>query len=326
VKLNWLNFRFNLPLSCLSQHSNHIAYKILKTLSLFSISHHSITFLSVFQSIFIMKISNNLIGILNFLTLLLSIPILLTGVWLHKQATSECERFLEKPIIILGVFLLIVSLLGFIGGCCRVTWLLWFYLFFMFLLIVVLFVFTIFAFVVTNKGAGESLSNKGYKEYRLGDYSNWLQKRVNDNGNWKRIKSCLQSGKLCTDFHSQFLNDTADKFYLQHLNALQVSFVLDVVLFARLLSKFELACDLCFWFYVLDVDCFSGLSSKNLTCLWFIFGVEILCMIDRFHPKKIRVWKKLYLTCPDLLQIEIFIYLFVFLGFKGMWKFMLQTV
>ncbi|KEH32585.1 putative tetraspanin/Peripherin [Medicago truncatula] len=168
-----------------------------------------------------MKISNNLIGILNFLTLILSIPILLTGIWLHKQATSECERFLEKPIIILGVFLLIVSLMGFIGGCCRVTWLLWFYLFFMFLLIVVLFVFTIFAFVVTNKGAGESLSNKGYKEYRLGDYSNWLQKRVNDNGNWNRIKSCLQSGKLCIDFHSQFLNDTADKFYLQHLNALQ---------------------------------------------------------------------------------------------------------
>ena len=187
-----------------------------------------------------MKISNNLIGILNFLTLLLSIPILLTGIWLHRQATSECERFLEKPIIILGVFLLIVSLLGFIGGCCRVTWLLWFYLFFMFLLIVVLFVFTIFAFVVTNKGAGESLSNKGYKEYRLGDYSNWLQKRVNDNGNWNRIKSCLQSGKLCTDFHSRFLNDTADKFYLQHLNALQVSFFLSFFIEFMFLMLFYL--------------------------------------------------------------------------------------
>jgi len=181
-----------------------------------------------------------LIGILNFLTLLLSIPILLTGIWLHRQATSECERFLEKPIIILGVFLLIVSLLGFIGGCCRVTWLLWFYLFFMFLLIVVLFVFTIFAFVVTNKGAGESLSNKGYKEYRLGDYSNWLQKRVNDNGNWNRIKSCLQSGKLCTDFHSRFLNDTADKFYLQHLNALQVSFFLSFFIEFMFLMLFYL--------------------------------------------------------------------------------------
>jgi hypothetical protein len=98
------------------------------------------------------------------------------GVWLHKQANTECERWLEKPIIALGVFLLIVSLMGLIGACCRVSWLLWFYLLFMFLLILLLFVFTIFAFIVTNEGAGEKLSNKGYKEYRLGDYSNWLQK------------------------------------------------------------------------------------------------------------------------------------------------------
>ncbi|XP_045816497.1 tetraspanin-8-like [Trifolium pratense] len=168
-----------------------------------------------------MKLSNNLIGILNFLTLLLSIPILVMGVWLHRQANTECERWLEKPIIALGVFLLVVSLLGFIGACCRVSWLLWFYLLFMFLLIVLLFVFTIFAFIVTNEGAGEKLSNKGYKEYRLGDYSHWLQKRVNDNGNWKKIKSCLQSGKVCSLYHNQFVNDTDDKFFTENLSAIQ---------------------------------------------------------------------------------------------------------
>jgi hypothetical protein len=152
------------------------------------------------------------------------------GVWLHKQANTECERWLEKPIIALGVFLLIVSLMGLIGACCRVSWLLWFYLLFMFLLILLLFVFTIFAFIVTNEGAGQKLSNKGYKEYRLGDYSNWLQKRVNDNGNWNKIRSCLQSGKVCSEFHSKFLNDTVDKFYTEHLSALQV----------RLFSSFSL--------------------------------------------------------------------------------------
>ncbi|KAL0383134.1 UNVERIFIED_CONTAM: Tetraspanin-8 [Sesamum calycinum] len=49
------------------------------------------------------------------------------------MANTECERFLDKPVIALGVFILL--------------------------------------------GAGEALSDKGYKEYRLGDYSNWLQKR-----------------------------------------------------------------------------------------------------------------------------------------------------
>ncbi|KAK7265331.1 hypothetical protein RJT34_32950 [Clitoria ternatea] len=167
------------------------------------------------------RFSNNLIGILNFLTLLLSIPILIAGVWLSKQGSTECERWLEKPVIALGVFLMVVSIAGLVGACCRVSWLLWVYLLVMFLLIVLLFAFTIFAFVITNKGAGEAVSNRGYKEYRLGDYSNWLQKRVNNTNTWNRIKSCLQSGKLCSDFHNKFVNDNVDKFYTENLSALQ---------------------------------------------------------------------------------------------------------
>ena len=170
------------------------------------------------------RFSNNVIGLLNFLTFLLSIPILVGGVWLSKQGTTECERWLEKPVIALGVFLMIVSLAGLIGACCRVSWLLWLYLLVMFLLIVLLFAFTIFAFVVTNKGAGETVSGRGYKEYRLGDYSNWLQKRVNNANTWNRIKSCLQSGKVCTEFQTKFLNDTVNEFYSENLSAIQVSF------------------------------------------------------------------------------------------------------
>ncbi|BAT76656.1 hypothetical protein LR48_Vigan541s000800 [Vigna angularis] len=167
------------------------------------------------------RFSNNIIGLLNFLTFLLSIPILGGGVWLSKHASTECDRWLEKPVIAIGVFLLVVSLAGLIGACCRVTWLLWVYLLVMFLLIVILFAFTIFAFVVTNKGAGEAVSKRGYKEYRLGDYSNWLQKRVNNPKTWNRIKSCLQSGKVCTEFQNKFLNDTFPDFYTENLSALQ---------------------------------------------------------------------------------------------------------
>ena len=192
------------------------------------------------------RFSNNVVGLINILTFLLSIPIIVAGVWLSKQGSTECERWLEKPVIALGVFLMIISLAGLIGACCRVSWLLWVYLLVMFLLIVLLFAFTIFAFVVTNKGAGEAVSNRGYKEYRLGDYSNWLQKRVNNAKTWNRIKSCLQSGKVCTEFQTKFLNDTVNEFYNENLSALQVSFsssqfsFLFPDPFSGLLTKFEL--------------------------------------------------------------------------------------
>lgn len=144
------------------------------------------------------RLSNNLIGILNTITFLLSVPILGAGIWLGARADgTECERYLSAPVIALGVFLMVVSIAGLVGACCRVTWLLWVYLLAMFVLIVVLFCLTVFAFVVTNRGAGETVSGRGYKEYRLGDYSNWLQKRVESTKNWNRIRSCLQDSKVC---------------------------------------------------------------------------------------------------------------------------------
>ncbi|KAJ8751096.1 hypothetical protein K2173_016277 [Erythroxylum novogranatense] len=167
------------------------------------------------------RISNNLVGILNFITFLLSIPILWAGIWLRNRGTTECEKFLDTPVIILGVFLMLVSLAGLIGACCRVSWLLWMYLLVMFVLIMVLFCFTIFAFVVTNKGAGQVLSERGYKEYRLGDYSNWLQKRVNSPKNWNKIKSCLIDAKICSDFNQKYLHDEVNQFYKEHLSAIQ---------------------------------------------------------------------------------------------------------
>ncbi|KAK6942369.1 Tetraspanin/Peripherin [Dillenia turbinata] len=168
------------------------------------------------------RLSNSLIGMLNFITLVLSIPILAVGIWLAQKGSTDCEKFLEKPIIVIGVFLMLVSIAGLIGACCRVTWLLWVYLLVMFILIVLLFCFTVFAFVVTNKGAGDALSGKGYKEYRLGNYSDWLQKRVTNTKNWSKIKSCLVASKACQTINGG-KNMTAEEFYQEELSPIQSS-------------------------------------------------------------------------------------------------------
>ncbi|CAD5191808.1 unnamed protein product [Musa acuminata subsp. malaccensis] len=165
------------------------------------------------------RFSNNLIGVLNIITFVLSIPILSAGIWLARRATTDCEKFLQWPVIALGVFLLLVSLAGVVGACCRNSCLLWFYLLVMFILIILLFCFTVFAFVVTNKGAGEAVSGRGFKEYRLGDYSNWLQKRVDSDKNWRRIKSCLQDGKVCRSLQEK--NQTWDQFVNYNLSPIQ---------------------------------------------------------------------------------------------------------
>ncbi|CAN1329563.1 TET8 [Linum perenne] len=169
------------------------------------------------------RLSNNLIGILNFITFLLSVPIIWAGVWLRNHGSSECERFLDTPIIVLGVFLLLVSIAGLVGACCKNSCLLWIYLVVVFLLIVLLFCFTIFAFIVTNRGAGKVLSNRGYKQYELGDYSNWLQKRVTSEKNWGKIRSCLIEGKVCSKFNQSYLDDTVEQLYTERLSALQQS-------------------------------------------------------------------------------------------------------
>ncbi|KAJ7518324.1 hypothetical protein O6H91_21G064100 [Diphasiastrum complanatum] len=162
-----------------------------------------------------MKISNQLTGIIIFITLILSLPIIGVGIWLATKHNTDCVRFLQWPMIIIGVFILVVSLAGFVGSCFRVAWLLWLYLLVMFLLIVLLLAFTVFAFVVTNQGAGQ----KGYKEYRLGDYSTSLQRRVENSNNRDKIHSCLSDAKFCSNLNKY---NTISSFDAADLSPVQV--------------------------------------------------------------------------------------------------------
>ncbi|XP_077217400.1 tetraspanin-8-like [Tasmannia lanceolata] len=168
------------------------------------------------------RISNNLLGLLNIITLLISLPIIVYSLYLYfdHHVNSGCHKFLEFPLLIFGVFLFLVSLCGLIGSCCRAAFLLWIYLFVMFILIIGLFCFTIFAFIVTHKGVGEVVSGRGYKEYRLGDYSHWLQKRFTNADNWEKINSCLHDAKVCESLgHGVY--QKAEEFYKRNLSPIQ---------------------------------------------------------------------------------------------------------
>ncbi|KAK8947292.1 Tetraspanin-4 [Platanthera zijinensis] len=177
-----------------------------------------------------MRGTNNLIGAVNFITFLASIPILGGGIWLSSRANStECLRFLQWPIIIIGICIMVISLMGFVGACYRQTWLLQLYLFVMFLVIAALIGFIVFAFAVTDRGHGQVVINRAFLEYQLSDYSGWLKDRVSNPHQWSKISSCLRDAHVCSGMRrtirdpatGMVLPEFADMFYHRQLSPIE---------------------------------------------------------------------------------------------------------
>lgn len=172
-----------------------------------------------------MRASNQLIGLLNFLTFLLSIPILGGGIWLTSRANStDCMKFLQWPLIVIGVVIMVISLAGFAGACYRNTFLMRLYLWVMFFIIAALIGFVIFAYAVTDKGSGRTVPNRAYKDYYLQDYSGWLEERVSDDSYWRKISSCIRDSKVCAKIGRTIggVPESADMFYLRKLSPIEV--------------------------------------------------------------------------------------------------------
>ncbi|KAJ4823575.1 hypothetical protein Tsubulata_029691, partial [Turnera subulata] len=125
--------------------------------------------------------------------------VLLLGFGIHSahHTATPCQRSLQNPLLIVGGVIAGLSLLGFAGSCFKSNLFLKPYLFLTFLVIVGLIGFTIFAFLVTNANAGKAVSGKGYKQYRLGDYTHWLQNHFVNAKHWSAIKSCLVEAQVC---------------------------------------------------------------------------------------------------------------------------------
>ncbi|GAA0140437.1 scaffold/adaptor protein [Lithospermum erythrorhizon] len=171
-----------------------------------------------------MKTSNHLIGLLNFITFLLSIPILGGGIWLSTRANNtDCMTFLQWPLIVIGISIMVVSLAGFAGSCYRNTFLMYLYLWAMFVIIVTLIGFVIFAYSVTGRGSGRPVMNRVYLEYYLQDYSGWLEERVTSESYWGEISSCIRESHACPKLKRTIngVPEPAEMFYLRKLTPIQ---------------------------------------------------------------------------------------------------------
>ncbi|KAG0453521.1 hypothetical protein HPP92_024825 [Vanilla planifolia] len=142
------------------------------------------------------RLSNAVIGYLNLLTLLASIPIIGAALWVARSSTS-CASVLQTPLLALGFVILVVSLTGFIGACFYVACALWLYLVATILLIAALLFLTAFGFAVTGGGGGVHVAGRIYREYHLSDYSSWLRNRISEDRYWRAARACVLSSREC---------------------------------------------------------------------------------------------------------------------------------
>ncbi|MBA0633203.1 hypothetical protein Goshw_008766, partial [Gossypium schwendimanii] len=169
--------------------------------------------------------SNNIVGFVNLLSFLISIPMVIAGVSMSQGSAEECYQVMAKPMIIIGGFFMFFSLVGIIGACCNVTFLLIVYLILMMFVIIVGIIFSMITMIATSKGAEEVKTREGYKEYRLPDDPNWLAMAILKEKSWESIKSCLTvpEHNVCTDLKERQINSTATELDQNELTPIQGS-------------------------------------------------------------------------------------------------------
>lgn len=150
-----------------------------------------------------MGTSNFVIRWINFLTMLLAIAVAIFGVWMSTHHDG-CRKSLTLPVLGVGGFIFLVSMIGFLGALKKNAILLWIYLILLCMILVAILVFTVLAFIITNNGSGHNVSGLRYKEYQLKDYSSWFLKQLNNTDNWKQLKSCLVKSEDCNNLAKQY--------------------------------------------------------------------------------------------------------------------------
>ena len=111
--------------------------------------------------------SIQILPIIILLTLLLSVPLVVVGLWLAFRHNIDCLIFLEGPTIFVGITLFLTSIVGVVGVTKRKLVLIWAYIIMLLFLLLLLFCFTLFGFLVSIGGGGHKAQNYMFKEYQI---------------------------------------------------------------------------------------------------------------------------------------------------------------
>lgn len=137
----------------------------------------------------------------NILIFIVSLPFIFSAMILHFYSHTNCSHYLQQPLLAIGIVLFGVSLVGMIGSCCRVSFMLRFYQCLMLIMIFVLFCLMVLGIVEVN-----SSGRKGEGE-RLQQFSESLQMNVIDRHNWIGIRACLRDTHICSRPEVHHLRD-----------------------------------------------------------------------------------------------------------------------
>lgn len=91
-------------------------------------------------------------------------------------------------------------MLGLFGAWFALVPILYAYLVLTFVVVVGFLILTIFLFATTSKGGGYSVAGQTFKEYRLKDYSGYVQDRLNKVTNWDHLKAVIAASDNCAKF------------------------------------------------------------------------------------------------------------------------------
>ncbi|KAJ9174111.1 hypothetical protein P3X46_017174 [Hevea brasiliensis] len=161
------------------------------------------------------RVSNIVLGIFNVIILIMGLAAIGTGFFFYLGSNSKCEKGVENQLMIMGAALFVVSLLGLIGSCYRINFLLILYLVVMFLLILGFMAFTIFAITVTNETSAKMLSHTKIMNFRT-----WIRDHFVNDKNWNQIRNCLIDARVCKTLGNDVEQDVA-RFYKKNLSPIQ---------------------------------------------------------------------------------------------------------
>ncbi|XP_024372515.1 tetraspanin-10 [Physcomitrium patens] len=140
-----------------------------------------------------------LIAVINVIAVLAALALISLGIWLATRP-GDCEKYLTVPVFLLGAFFLLVAVLGVSGSWFGFVPVLYTYLVLMFVVALGFLALSIFIFAVTSPGQGYYVAGQNFKEYRISDYSQYMQDRLDKVSNWNHLKAVIASHDTCAYF------------------------------------------------------------------------------------------------------------------------------